>query len=188
MKADIRIENFLGKRTLILGEVNTGKTRLCKGILDEFCVHLLGRSIIVLDLAPEIPKEATQGKGLEGIGGRLLPDEEQGVLYLKADIRPPRLSSGSEQEAMLIASQNVPIIDDLFQVFIQSPRDILFINDLSLYLQAGSADRVAKHLDQAQTVVANGYYGQRLGSGQLSKREAKEMEVMIEFFDSIIRL
>ncbi|MBW2092737.1 MAG: hypothetical protein JRI34_11535 [Deltaproteobacteria bacterium] len=188
MADNIQIEKFIGKATLIIGGVNTGKTRLSKSILDACCANSLGKNIIVIDLAPEIPREIALEKGLQGIGGNLEPDEDQGVLYLKANIKPPRLSSKSEAEAALIASENIPIIDDLFQVFMQSQRHFLFINDISLYLQAGSAARVANYLSKAQTVVANGYYGDELGGGTLSQREAQEMEALTEYFDVIIRL
>ncbi len=188
MAKKVQLEKFMGKSTLIVGGINTGKTRLSKMILDEFCAHSLGRSIAVIDMAPEIPRETALKRGLQGVGGTLIPPEEQGVLYLKAKIKPPRLSSKSEEQAILIANENIPVIERLFQIYMQSRRHILFINDISLYLQAGSTARMTNYLKKAQTIVANGYLGDELGKGPLSEKEAREMKALAKYFDAVIRL
>jgi hypothetical protein len=92
------------------------------------------------------------------------------------------LSSRTEEEALVIAGENKTKIDDLLNRFQQSGRDILFINDLSMYLQAGNAQDLLQWIQKTPTVIANGYYGQKLGTGILSAREAKEMEVLIASF------
>jgi len=53
-----------------------------------------------------------------------------------------------------IARENVAKIEGLFQDFGRSSRDILFINDISLYLQAGTTEVLLNWIRSAKTVVA----------------------------------
>ena len=43
-------DKILGGRTLILGDVNTGKTTLTRNLLEELCRRRLGDKVAVLDL------------------------------------------------------------------------------------------------------------------------------------------
>ena len=92
--------DYLGKKTLIVGDVNTGKTTRCREILEDFCRQGLGERIAVIDLAPEIPEEILRDRGLKGVGGRLLPPDGSGVVYLHVPIIAPRLTSATEGEAL----------------------------------------------------------------------------------------
>jgi hypothetical protein len=188
MEREINTSEFLGKRTFILGDVNTGKTTLSREILVEFCRQGLSSRIAVIDLAPEIPADVLIARGLQGVGGKLLPPEESDVLYLGASLKPPRLSSGTEEEALGIARENVAKIEGLFQDFGRSGRDILFMNDISLYLQAGTTEVLLNWIRMAKTVVANGYYGERLGAGVLSRREKEQTGRLKQYFDEVIEL
>jgi hypothetical protein len=78
--------------------------------------------------------------------------------------------------------ENRQKLDGLFQEFRRAGRDILIINDVSIYLQAGDAGHLLEWMSGAATVVANGYYGRKLGTGVLSLREAGEMERLIQSF------
>ncbi len=188
MGAAIRAEDCLNRRTLIVGDVNTGKTTLSARVLAEMVDLGRGGRIAVVDLSPDIPPGLAEAASLSGIGGRLTPPPGSEALYLKTDIVPPRLSSRSEVEAIVLARRNFSRIEELFERFEASGRDILFVNDLSLYLQAGSAKALAGRLDKAATVVANGYYGERLGRGALSEHERAEMEAMMAWADRVVRL
>jgi hypothetical protein len=188
MKESVNINEFLHKRTLIIGDVNTGKTILTRQILEEMCRQGLHTRIAIVDLAPDVPRELALEKGLKGVGGRLFPPEEKDVFYLWTSIKPPRLSSRSEEEAVVIAQRNAQEIEVLFHSFVRKRREILLVNDMTLYLQAGSAQRMIRWMEHADTIVANGYYGEKLGSGILSQRERHEMESLMEFFDHVMRL
>ncbi len=178
----------LNRRLLIVGEVNTGKTALTKRILDEMHRRRMDHRLAILDLAPQIPPRLAASKGLVGLGGLLSPPRPSAALYRRLPLKPPRLSAKIEAEALAAAEENKKVIDDLFQDLSREGRDILFINDLSLYLQAGRAERLGKWLEPYPSVVANAYYGQRLGQGVLSERERLETEAAMNFFDRVIRL
>lgn len=178
------VSAYLDKKTLILGDVNSGKTTLTREILDGFCRQGLGGRIAVMDLAPEIPEEVLRRRGLAGVGGRLEPPGGCGAATLHATIVAPRLTSSSEEEAMEKAGWNRRVIDGLFRRFESLERDILFINDVSLYLQAGNLDRIAGLLGKTGTAVVNGYFGEKLGRGELSRREREAMKGLAAWFRS----
>ena len=188
MKREINTSEFLGKRTLILGDVNTGKTTLTQRILEAMCGQGLGTKIAIIDMAPEIPESIIREKGLRGIGGRLQPPTGEDVIYLRDDLVPPRLSAKIEAEAVEKAVLNARKIEVLFWKYHELQRDILFMNDISLYLQAGRAAQFVRWMEKAATVVANGYFGEKLGNGTLSRREREEMESLKGYFDRVIRL
>jgi len=177
---------YLGRWTLILGDVNTGKTSLSRAILEEMCRHRLAGRIAIIDLAPEIPDEVLLNRGLKGIGGRLLPPSEEDVIYLSTQLVAPRVSSSNEAQAIEKAKLNAPKIEALFKRYQEIKRDILFINDISLSLQAESAEKLIDFLQIAKTVIANGYYGIKLKSGEVSRWERQQMDSLKKFFHQII--
>lgn len=176
--------NCLGKKLLILGDVNTGKTTLCRNILEALCHLGLGSRIVILDLAPHIPEELSFKRGLPGIGGSLIPPENCGALYIRDPLDAPRLSSSSEDEAMQKARANSLVIEERFRLLDLKRRSILFLNDLTMYLQAGTAEDLIERVGQAETIVANGYWGERLGGGALTLRERAETDKVRRWFAS----
>ncbi len=180
MDSKIDMADFLGKWTLIVGEVNTGKTTHAAKILAALCAAGLSQRIAVIDLAPEISADLAARKRVKGAGGRLAPPPNTEVIYLSTRLEPPRLSSANEEEAAAKAERNAEKIDNLFREYNAFDRDILFVNDISVYVQAGKAERLYGQLKKASTLVANGYYGTKLGGGTLSERERREMGMLIE--------
>jgi hypothetical protein len=180
---EIRSDDYLGRKTLILGDVNTGKTTLTRGILEALCGLGLGGRIAVLDMAPDIPEGLAREKGLAGVAGRLIPPAGRDVLYLGGRFAAPRLSSKTEAEAMRKAQGNREAIEGLLRRLDREPREILLINDISIYLQAGEAGGIIPWIDRATTVVANGYWGERLGGGELTLREKAQMQRLRHYFE-----
>jgi hypothetical protein len=178
------IEDCLGRKLLIVGDVNTGKTTLTREILEDFCGRGLGPRIAVLDLAPHIAEQLAAQRGLRGVGGHLDPPPDCGALLIREQLEPPRLSSATEAEAMNKAARNKALIDGAWQRTHVGARDILVVNDVSMYVQAGSADELIARFASAGTVIANGYFGERLGGGELTRRERMEMERLREWFES----
>jgi len=175
----ISTRDYNGRRTLIVGDVNSGKTRLTESILAAWTARGRSREIAVLDLAPQTRR---------GIGGRLaLPQEYRGV-YRAPAITPPRLAAKTEEEAERLARANASAIDPL----LQDPRlldcPILVINDATLYLQAGDYDPFLQVIRSAATALINAYYGHSFPDFRLSRRERLLTERLIQDCDRIIRL
>jgi hypothetical protein len=188
MTAPVEPGECLGRKLLILGDVNTGKTTLTRRILDDFCGRGLGARVAVLDLAPHICEQLAAQRGLRGVGGHLEAPPESGALTIREELEPPRLSSASEAEAMGKAARNKALIDAAWQRAGAGTRDILVANDISMSLQAGSADEWIARFAAADTVIANGYFGERLGGGELTRHERAQMERLRAWFEGAGRV
>jgi len=173
----------LGRRILVTGDVNTGKTTQCRRWLEALCRQGLGRRIALLDMAPTIPPELARARGMRGVGGELLPPPDCGILDLRAHLLPPRLSSTSDAEALEKAARNAAIIDALISK-LRREHDILFINDVTLFLQTRRTASLieAADFDRRTTLIVNGYRGERLGGGELTRHETTEMAELARFF------
>ena len=160
----------------MIGAVNTGKTTLCQRWLNELCRQGFGTRIALVDMAPTVSRELALKRGIIGAGGELRASAESGVLDLRAHLEPPRLSSSTESEALEKAERNAQLIEALISR-LEPVRDILFINDVTLFLQARSAASLieAVGFDRRTTLVVNGYRGERLGGGVLTRHETAEM-------------
>ncbi|MBU7017450.1 MAG: hypothetical protein HXS44_08070 [Theionarchaea archaeon] len=148
---------------LILGEVSTGKTSLTQVYLDEAII--MQRSVAVIDMAPERKK---------GVGGKLVcKSSAETCNYYTAAIVTPRLSGKTEKEIVDLAELNRGRIDDIFNKY--EPRDVLFINDVSIYLQRGNVEQIVSLISLSQTCIMNGYYGFSLGDDKFSQEERNKM-------------
>ena len=182
---ELRDDDCFGKKLLILGDVNTGKTTLCRQLLAELCRQGLGERTTVIDMAPDIPEALARARGIVGAGGNLLVQPGSGILDLRAHLDPPRLSSKSEAEALSKAQRNAETIETLFGKLRPEARDILLINDVTLYLQAGMAEQLIERAAFARmnTLIVNGYWGERLGGGKLTEKEKAETEILRQWFE-----
>jgi hypothetical protein len=182
---ELRGEDCLGRKLLIIGEVNTGKTTRCRQMLAELCRQGLGGRTTVIDMAPHIPPALARQRGIVGAGGYLVPQPGSGILDLRAHLDPPRLSSKSETEALAKAERNAQVIATLLDQLVPEARDILLINDVTLYLQAESAEHLIERAAFARmnTLLVNGYSGERLGGGELTARERSETGILRRWFE-----
>lgn len=177
------------KKTLIMGDVRTGKTKLTAELLEEAVNLGFSRMITVIDIAPET--EVVEGRR---IGGRLseITTAHKEVRYLAPPrVETPRLKATSAEELLSLVQLNAERIRPLLEEYMTTPTPILFINDISIYLQSGQIDPVLRAAGQAETLVANGYYGeyfsQNHGTG-VSKRERDLMDLLASQMDIIIKL
>ncbi|MBU6996505.1 MAG: hypothetical protein HXS41_14090 [Theionarchaea archaeon] len=161
------------KKTLILGEVHTGKTWLTQSLLQE--AESLTSNIAVIDMAPD---------PIKGVGGKLQPTSPE-TAYYTTDILTPRLSGKTAGEIIQLAETNKKRIESLFQNYV--PRDVLFINDISIYLQRGSVKTIVHVISSSHTVIMNGYLGTSLGEDPFSQRERESILSLQEFCDVLIR-
>ena len=185
---DLHLTDFLGRFTLIAGEVNRGKTRLTQRILELFCREFHG-PLAVVDLAPRMV-EPTSGKAAAhpGIGGRLAIPAGMGIGCFHRPLHAPRLQAKTEAEAWSLAGENARAVEELFREALSLPCEALFVNDCSLYLHAGRTETLLGWIRAVETAVVNGYYGQALGPGPISERERAGMEKLMTSCDNLIQL
>jgi hypothetical protein len=181
--------DLIGRKTLINGDVRAGKTKLTAELLEEAVEQGHSEEITVIDMAPEA--EVYEGRS---IGGRLpeLTDACSRVRYLSPlKVETPRLRAKTPGELLHMARLNEERIKALLDEYLERPSPILFVNDVSIFLQSGSIDPVLLAANRAGTFVANGYYGEQLsadlGTG-VSERERALMDALASEMDLIISL
>lgn len=190
MKKDPKIDSadFLNRFTLVVGDINSGKTTLTGAILDNFCRNI-GGVVTVIDLAPEIRIQDLGAKfSAKAVGGKLEVPISKTVRYYHEQIHAPRLRARDENEARKLAAENVRTIDALFSKAAKRKSDAIFVNDCSLYLHCGSASKLLKLIRSSPTSVVNGYFGRFFNDSSISIHERKEMENLMDHCDRLVRL
>ncbi len=173
------ITQYLGRQTLLAGDVNSGKTTRTTEIIRQFLAAGYARNLAILDLAPD---------PIKGVGGKLSFDAVPGVRYLTDHIAAPRLMGTDAAHTLELATRNARTIEKLFSDLQRAPRDILFINDATLYLQAGSPDLFLGILHNSSTRIINAYYGDSFDDSELSRRERRLTEMLMEQSDEVVLL
>jgi len=172
------VGDFLDKRTIIVGEVNTGKTAYMAEIMDQFIRE--GRTdVAVIDLAPD---------RFQGIGGKMSGQGLARVRYYSPVIVPPRLRGRSDQEIEALAEANAGRTEAVLDQYGRQPARVLFINDVSLFLQARGPAALLNYLESTPTVILNGYLGASLGGGEFGQRERRRMEALTKWCDRVIEM
>lgn len=171
------IEEFKNKKTIILGEVNTGKTSFLLDILRGFLKEG-EKEIALIDMAPE---------SMKGIGGKINQEKIDAIRYYTAQIVAPRLTGKTTDEVEKFARHNANLIHEIFVEYLKNPTRVLFINDVSIYLQAGDLNELLSLLQSTPTVIMNGYYGSSLGGGELGERERENMKALQNRCDRVIK-
>ncbi len=171
--------NYLYQRTLFLGDINSGKTFRTVQLLEMFIHAGYGPEIAVFDLAPDL---------VDGVGGKMKIEPHEKILYLTTTIAAPRLQGQNEEHTWRLAQANAQAIERLFDQFMARHRKIVFFNDATLYLQAGSLERLALVLNAADTAIMNAYHGDYFADSVLTRREKKLTHTLQQHCDRIIRL
>lgn len=186
---EVSFKGLVGKRTLIRGNVRTGKTQLTVELLEEAVAQGLSREITVVDMAPVT--EVFDGRS---IGGRLseFTDAFMRVRYLAPAVTlTPRLKARTPEELYTMVGNNAESIRPLLDRCIEDPSPVLFVNDVSIFLQSGSMQPVLRAAELAETFIANGYYGEHfsedLGTG-VSRLERDLMDRLASKMDVVISL
>lgn len=181
--------NCVNKKTLIAGDVGTGKTRLTISLLRQAIYAGHSKKITILDLAPK----ATEVSGIK-IGGRIgdfmrIP---KSLRYLApAEIVAPRLSARGPEHLLELVELNYRKAKPLMDLVSAAPTPVLFVNDISIYVQSGRFEPMGNILRASQTFVANGYSGTGLASDYgtgVTAVETALMEKLASMMDRVIRL
>ncbi len=171
------IEKYRNCKTLIAGDINSGKTTLTTSILEDFVQAGYSAQTAVLDLSPE---------PVNGIGGKLEVDAFSSVLYLTTTVIAPRMMGKDEEHTQQLANENAKKIEQIFAEYLKQPRELLFINDATLYLQAGRFEYFLELLETSLTAIVNIYYGSTFADSELTRRERVLSDRLIEACDAII--
>ena len=171
------IDTYKARKTLIVGDTNTGKTARTIEILQLFLTAGLGAQTTVIDMAPDV---------IGGVGGKMPVPRMKGFRYLTETIVAPRLTAADENQAQALAQANARAIAKLLDCFSVQPSDILFVNDASLYLQAGDLAHFLAVLNKAETVVLNAYFGDSFPDSMITRREKRLVRRLIENCDYTI--
>lgn len=177
------VEEIIGKKTLIVGDVGSGKTGLTETYVKALAKRGL-EAVFVLDLAPGavLPDGAEVGQAMDVAG-------ISGISYKRVEPLPPRLTTEVEDARFKIAQDNARKIkeDGLSRLPVRGV-DAIVINDASLFLQAEEPETLLKYLEGAGTVLLNAYLGEYFGPGPFSDREREKVERLCDLVDLVIRL
>jgi hypothetical protein len=185
---DFHFSEVIGRRLLIVGDVGSGKTAMTARLLAEAVSMFDSNDIAVIDMAPE-----KRYFNQVAVGGRLTdfirPQVGLRVLVPARKVGAPRIEGRTASDVLRLARLNAQSIDQLLDRYTASPSPILFINDVSIYLQAGEPRRLLKVFASAKTMVANSYEGSALqddhGSG-VSRREREGLAVLKKAVDKVL--
>jgi len=182
-------KDIVGKKVLITGDVGVGKTKLTIALLEEAIALGLSAKITIIDMAPTTVY-------IEGrkIGGKLVEFSEKlrAIRYLTPQrVETPRLSAKSTRELLHLVNLNEKRIRPLLKEFVETPTSILFVNDISIYLQSGFDEPILSVMRSSETFVANGYFGSTLHSDfetDVSSTERRLMKKLADTVDIVINL
>lgn len=168
---------FEGQWVLVGGEIGSGKTRFTEKMLPKMIAR--EGEIAIFDFAPE---------NVSGVGGKMKIVNNSRMDYYSDNFYAPRLTGKDKKEVLLLAELNAQKIERLLAAYQSRPRDIVVINDVSIYLQSRTAKQWLSNFYEVDTILANGYYGYYLGSDDFSQRERQEMENLMQYQDLVIFL
>lgn len=178
-QAQINVEEYLDRRTLIMGAVNSGKTRYTQNIVRALYEAGHGTQIIIIDIAPE---------PIKGIGGKMGHQGMDEIILLTCPIVAPRLTGKNSDHVQQLAQQNALAIEPLLDRAMDARRSIIVFNDASLYLQAGHPERLITVIKTFSTVVINAYYGHNFKPAPFTDYERSGVEALAEACDKVIEL
>jgi hypothetical protein len=176
-------KNYIGHRTLLYGEMNTGKTYITAKFIDFLLDFNLfdPKEISILDFAPKF----LDVNGLK-VGGKILDFSEKSIecnyLRLYGEIIPPRLNANNKQELFENICHNYKITTQMLELYKRQQTKVLIMNDISIYLHIGNKNTLLNAINSAHTFFGNSYYGIKIKKSfcaLLSLKEKSRVEFLI---------
>ncbi len=172
-----------GRKILIAGDVGRGKTAYTAKLIEEILKQNPEEDITVLDFAPEY--------GKIGFSLKQYLQRVPRNYHTPEKVAAPRLEGRDGAEVLALARQNAMYIEPLLKHYLEHSTKYLFINDVSLYLQAGDYELISSCLKKAETAIINSYYGSTLSNDRgsnISLIERHQVEKLMKEVDIVIRL
>ena len=173
------IRQYINRRTLIVGDVNTGKTKKTVEILTAFVEAGHAGDIAVLDLSPD---------PVAGVGGKMKLPQDPPLLYLTASIHAPRMTGRDARHMRQLAHENARVIEAMCVRLLGVAKTIIFVNDATLYLHAGDLKRFWDILKPFPTQIINAFWGDRFADSALTRREKQLTQSLMAGCDNVISL
>lgn len=179
------MKEHIGKKTLLIGDVGSGKTVYLVEFLKFLVENGYSDEVTIIDMAPV---------RIRGVGGSVAEYTEAvlNVRYLKSEkVWAPRIVGKNREEVLKFAEENRRNIEPLIIAYLSNPTRILLVNDLTIYLHSGDVNRVIELADAAETFMATAYEGARLeddkGSG-ITERERSLLNILKKKMDIVKKL
>jgi GTPase SAR1 family protein len=187
---DFHFDEIIGRKILIVGDVGSGKTALTARLLSEALAIFSPNDITVIDMAPSL----REFKGVI-VGGRLIDfvNTSTGVRILTPTPSPvaPRIEGLTAADVLRFAQSNHQSIDRVLKKYSADPTPILFMNDVSMYMQIGELGNLLTVIESAETAILNSYQGITLqddhGSG-VSQHERDGLALLKRAVDQVMTL
>jgi hypothetical protein len=203
-------KDLVGRKTLLLGETNSGKTRFTF----NFLCHLLEEhsfeptEISVLEFAPTRVQA-----GQTVIGGTLRDliqestpltpsfmksinsvhwiqrESSDPCTLTPAKILTPRYSAKSTQDVLKACCVNFSATQKQLLYYIQNPTKVLIINDIGIYLHLGGLPLLKKAIGLSKTTLFNAYLGKNLlddKGSYISRREEIMLRLLSKDLDTYL--
>jgi hypothetical protein len=188
--------DLIGKKVLVYGESNTGKTELTSQFLRYIQNNPDVQSIFIHDMGPErfTVKNISIGGKLSDFNADLISNSK--VHTYSYSVIPPRNASKNQSELYQNCLKNyLQIYPDLTntmnKLLVCKEKTALIINDFSIYLHLGSPIPFSRLLKLPHTVFVNAYFGQKLAwdyNSNISWRERIIVKSLSRHFDYPILL
>ena len=209
-KTNPSFDGIAKQKTLLLGDVNSGKTRFTF----NFLCYLLNKKlcdppeISILEFGPNRVQDRQRT-----IGGTLqecFHESNENILSLgrlinavhwvdkeinkfqphtTQKILTPRHSARSTQDVLVACCSNFTATQKQLLYFTHNPTKVLIINDVGIYLHLGSLSLLKKALALCKIALLNAYYGQSLledyGS-YISRREKIMLLLLSRYLDTYL--
>ncbi len=167
-------QTFLHRRTLIVGDVKSGKTERTLKILKSLMAGSM-EPTAVLDFAPE---------KISGVGGKipLSAQDRQRLDYFSPRILAPRLMAKTPEEAWKLAAENARQIHRVPEEISKKNYRVVIIFHTQTVADLFSV------IGSIPTMILNGYHGRCFRPGELSRREREQMNSLLETCDQVFFL
>jgi hypothetical protein len=181
----LRTTDILGKKTLILGESGSGKTKTAARLAKELMAIERPGRMTIIDFAPRRTNHT---------GGKLTDyvTIAEGVRYLTPkEVQTPRLTGTSQRQILRLARLNRKQMEPLLNQFTKNATEILIMNDITLYLHIGRLQRILQCVRLAKTFLGTAYYGTKLAKDLetgISLREKQLADELVTFMDQTVRI